>query len=87
MRGKGFFVFLILAVIGGILGGLGAIALNLTLSGTRVVKYLTTPFSFGMDPPWQLSLNVLHLTFGLKLKLSPIVVLGGAIGGLFYRKF
>ena len=87
MRGKGFFVFLILAIIGGILGGLGAIALNLTLSGTRIEKYLTTPFSFGMDPPWQLSLNVLHLTFGLKLKLSPIVILGGAIGGLFYRKF
>ena len=87
MRGKGFVTFLILVVIGGILGGLGGVALNLTLSGTRVVKYLTTPFNVGIEPPWQMTLNVLHLTLGFKLKLSPIVVLGMAIGGLFSRKF
>ncbi|MDV2504338.1 MAG: DUF4321 domain-containing protein [bacterium] len=87
MRGKGFVTFLILVVIGGILGGLGGVALNLTLSGTRVVKYLTTQFNVGIEPPWQMTLNVLHLTFGFKLKLSPIIVLGMAIGGLFSRKF
>ena len=88
MRGKGFVTFLILVIIGGILGGLGGVALNLTLSGTRVVKYLTTQFNYvGIEPPWQMKLNVIHLTFGFKLKLSPIVVLGMAIGGLFSRKF
>ena len=90
MRGRGFVTFLILVIIGGILGGLGGVALNLTLSGTRVVKYvkyLTTQFNVGIVPPWQMTLNVLHLTFGFKLKLSPIVVLGMAIGGLFSRKF
>lgn len=86
MRAKWFLTFLILVVIGGILGGLAGVALNLTLSGTRVVKYMTTQFNVGIVPPWQMTFNVLHLTFGFKLKLSPIVVLGMAIGGLFSRK-
>ncbi|MFQ5893089.1 MAG: DUF4321 domain-containing protein [Nitrospinota bacterium] len=87
MRGRAVLTFLILTVIGGILGGLAGVALNLTLSGTRVVKYLTTPFNVGIDPPWRLTLSVIQFTFGLKLELSPIVILGVAIGGLFYRKF
>ena len=87
MRGKGFLTFVILLLVGGILGGLAGVALKLTLSGTRVVTYLTAPFAVGLDPPWRLELNFVNLVFGLKLRLSPIVVLGMALGGLLYRKF
>ena len=77
---------MIMTVIGGILGGLAGVALNLTLSGTRLVNYLTTPFTVGIDPPWQLKLNFLRLTFGLDLKLSLVIILGMAVGALLSRK-
>jgi hypothetical protein len=72
--------------IGGILGGLAGVALNLTLSGTKIVTYLIKPFTLGIDPPWQVKLNFLHLTFGLDLKLSLIIILGMAVGALLARK-
>lgn len=86
MRGRGALTFIIMLIIGGILGGLAGVALNLTLSGTRVVKYLTTPLTLGIDPPWQLKLNFLHLTFGLDLKLSLVIILGMAVGALLSSK-
>ncbi len=86
MRGRGFLTFIIMVLIGGILGGLAGVALNLTLKGTKVVSYLTTSFTVGIDPPWQVKLNFLNLTFGLELKLSLIVILGMAVGALLSRK-
>lgn len=86
MRGRGFLTFIIMMAIGGILGGLAGVALNLTLSGTKIVTYLTKPFTLGIDPPWQVKLNFLHLTFGLDLKLSLIIILGMAVGALLARK-
>ena len=78
--------FGVAVAIAGIVGG-QILLFGPSLSGTRVVKYLTTQFNVGIEPPWQMTLYVLHLTFGFKLMLSPIVVLGMAIGGLFSRKF
>jgi hypothetical protein len=86
VRLTGFLTFLIMALIGGILGGLAGVALKLVLSGTRIVTYLTTPFKLGLEPPMHIELSFLKLTFGLRLELSPIVILGMALGGLFYRK-
>jgi hypothetical protein len=86
MKGKGILTYIIMVVIGGILGGLAGVALNLTLSGTKVVNYLTKPLAVGIDPPWQLKLNFLKLTFGLDLNISLIVILGAAVGTLLARK-
>lgn len=86
MKGRGLLTFLIMMVIGGILGGLAGVALNLTLSGTRIVSYLTKPLAVGIDPPWQLKFDFLRLTFGLDLHISLIVILGAAVGALLARK-
>ena len=86
MKGRTLLTFIIMIVIGGILGGLAGVALKLTLSGTKIVTYLTNSFAVGLEPPLHLKLNFLELTFGFDFHLSLIIILGMAVGALVARK-
>ena len=66
-------------VIGGFLGNLA--------QSVPYLEWLSFGYSFGMEQPFVLDLNILRLTFGVSIQINIASILGVVIAMLIYRKF
>lgn len=81
MRGKNFWVLLVLLLSGIVLGGfIGNMA-----EGISGLSWLNFGQSFGTDNPIVLNFGILVITFGLTIRITMASIIGVAASILIYR--
>lgn len=81
MRGKNFWVLLILLLSGIVLGGfIGNMA-----EGISGLSWLNFGQSFGLDNPIVLNFGILVITFGLSIRITMASIIGVVIAIFAYR--
>ena len=84
MRKTGWMLILFI-LIGGLLGGvLGEILRVLTPPG-NIQNIFARAVSPGLDPPFTVDLVMLKLTFGFRLKINLLTLLGMFLGTYLYK--
>lgn len=81
MMRKGFWLHLFLVCAGIVVGSMAA---ELT-AGVPVLQWLSYGLDFGMESPVALDLHVLHLTFGVTVKITVSHILFVALSILLGR--
>lgn len=81
MRGKNFWVLLILLLSGIVLGGfIGNMA-----EGISGLSWLNFGQSFGLDNPIVLNFGILVITFGLSIRITMASIIGVVVAIFAYR--
>lgn len=81
MRNKNFWILLVLILAGIVLGGFIG---NMT-AGVPMLSWLSFGQSFGINPPINLDLGILVITFGLSIKITMASIIGIIIALLVFR--
>ncbi len=81
MRNKNFWILLLLLLAGIVLGGfIGNMTQN--IAG---LSWLSFGQSFGINPPINLDLGILVITFGISIKITMASILGIVLAVLIFR--
>lgn len=81
MKGKNFWILLVLLLSGIVLGGfIGNMA-----EGISGLSWLNFGQSFGTDNPIVLNFGILVITFGLKLRITMASIIGVVVALFAYR--
>lgn len=81
MRGKNYWVLLLLMLCGVVIGGFVG---DLTKT-TSWLSWLNTGQSFGFDTPVIVNLGILVITFGIHIKITMAGIIGMAAALITYR--
>ncbi|MDW2799544.1 DUF4321 domain-containing protein [Clostridium boliviensis] len=81
MRGKNYWVLLLLMLCGVVIGGFVG-DLTKTISW---LSWLNTGQSFGFDTPVIVNLGILVITFGIHIKITMAGIIGMAAALITYR--
>lgn len=80
-------LFIILVVLGGLIGSmLGEVIARLLPSVSRVLA-LDQPLKIGLIQPIQFNLEILSITLGFIIKFNVITILGIIAGIIFYYRY
>lgn len=81
MRGRNFWVLLIMLLCGVVLGGfIGTLA-----DGVTGLSWLNFGQSFGINDPFILNLGILVITFGFKIRITMASIIGVIIAIVTFR--